>query len=201
MLRRDSGFTLIELLVVIAIIAILAAILFPVFAAAREKARVTKCISNQKQILSGMNMYAKDNNDTFPDSYGSMRAGQAVKPVLKTGKYITNENIWKCDDDGVIPEYGLPEASFYGSYGSSYNYHPSITGKKCKLNYLNNLLDKRNLSTLLIIWDGDWYHQTIIHNIGTQAGQRNFLVGCYGDGHAKLISYGSETWKRDAAYF
>jgi len=58
--RSRSGFTLIELLVVIAIIAILAAILFPVFAQAREKARQTSCLSNMKQIMTGVKMYAQD---------------------------------------------------------------------------------------------------------------------------------------------
>jgi len=60
------GFTLIELLVVIAIIAILAAILFPVFAKAREKARQTKCISNQRQVAMGALMYAQENNEQLP---------------------------------------------------------------------------------------------------------------------------------------
>ena len=60
------GFTLIELLVVIAIIAILAAILFPVFAKAREKARQTKCISNVRQIAMGALMYAQENNEMLP---------------------------------------------------------------------------------------------------------------------------------------
>src|SRR5262249_24569208 len=58
----SPGFTLIELLVVIAIIAILAAILFPVFAQAREKARQTACVSNMRQIGSAMTMYAQDND-------------------------------------------------------------------------------------------------------------------------------------------
>ncbi len=60
------GFTLIELLVVIAIIAILAAILFPVFARAREKARQTTCTSNQRQIMASLQMYAQDHEEVFP---------------------------------------------------------------------------------------------------------------------------------------
>src|SRR5947209_3179315 len=62
--QRRYGFTLIELLVVIAIIAILAAILFPVFAQAREKARTTSCLSNLKQIGLGANMYVQDYDET-----------------------------------------------------------------------------------------------------------------------------------------
>ncbi|MBC7807537.1 MAG: prepilin-type N-terminal cleavage/methylation domain-containing protein, partial [Akkermansiaceae bacterium] len=64
--RVKSGFTLIELLVVIAIIAILAAILFPVFAQAREKARQISCLSNQKQIGIAMMMYVQDYDETYP---------------------------------------------------------------------------------------------------------------------------------------
>ncbi len=64
----QKGFTLIELLVVIAIIAILAAILFPVFARAREKARQTTCISNQRQIATSILMYTQDHDETFPSS-------------------------------------------------------------------------------------------------------------------------------------
>ena len=65
-MRRRPGFTLIELLVVIAIIAILAAILFPVFAKAREKARQTSCLSNVKQLSLGCIMYAGDYDETLP---------------------------------------------------------------------------------------------------------------------------------------
>jgi prepilin-type N-terminal cleavage/methylation domain-containing protein len=64
--HRRRGFTLIELLVVIAIIAILAAILFPVFAHAREKARAATCLSTCKQIGLSMAMYLQDYDFTFP---------------------------------------------------------------------------------------------------------------------------------------
>jgi prepilin-type N-terminal cleavage/methylation domain-containing protein len=63
---KQRGFTLIELLVVIAIIAILAAILFPVFAQAREKARQTSCLSNEKQLGTAISMYVQDYDETYP---------------------------------------------------------------------------------------------------------------------------------------
>ena len=73
-----KGFTLIELLVVIAIIAILAAILFPVFAQAREKARMTSCLSNLKQMGTAFIMYLDDYDETFPPYIQLNSSGQPI---------------------------------------------------------------------------------------------------------------------------
>jgi prepilin-type N-terminal cleavage/methylation domain-containing protein/prepilin-type processing-associated H-X9-DG protein len=88
-----KGFTLIELLVVIAIIAILAAILFPVFARAREKARQTTCSSNQRQIATSLQMYAQDHEETFPGSatvWGDIKVDPGVLICPTAGKNTVN---------------------------------------------------------------------------------------------------------------
>lgn len=100
-----KGFTLIELLVVIAIIAILAAILFPVFARAREKARQTSCLSNVKQIMLGVLMYVQDYDESLPigTSYwyapggggASSHVDSAMWPRL-INPYVKNEQIFVC---------------------------------------------------------------------------------------------------------
>jgi len=99
--RRKSGFTLIELLVVIAIIAILAAILFPVFARARENARRSSCQSNEKQIALGFKQYIQDNNERYPAASGWNTA------ILD---YTKSEAILKC-----------PSAAGAGTFDYSYN--------------------------------------------------------------------------------
>lgn len=78
--KTRHGFTLIELLVVIAIIAILAAILFPVFARAREAARKTSCLSNLKQLGLAANMYKQDYDEAYPDSRDTWFDGAGVWP-------------------------------------------------------------------------------------------------------------------------
>src|SRR5690606_25468617 len=86
-----TAFTLIELLVVIAIIAILASILFPVFARARENARRASCMSNMKQIGLGIMMYAQDHDNRLMQYNGGNRRGgetpyyhEAIQPYLKS---------------------------------------------------------------------------------------------------------------------
>jgi prepilin-type N-terminal cleavage/methylation domain-containing protein/prepilin-type processing-associated H-X9-DG protein len=98
---RLFGFTLIELLVVIAIIAILAAILFPVFAKVREKARQTSCTSNMKQLGLAFVQYSQDNDETNPPGLYN------TTPIIPIGAgwagsiypYVKSTGVYKCPDD------------------------------------------------------------------------------------------------------
>ncbi len=116
------AFTLIELLVVIAIIALLAAILFPVFAQAREKARQITCASNERQLGLGMLQYVQDNDETLTRSfYGSATAnsdmGANYKWMDAVFPYVKEERVFDCPDDALSPAYHFRTGNDYGSYG------------------------------------------------------------------------------------
>ena len=122
--QRTSGFTLIELLVVIAIIAILAAILFPVFQSVRENARRTACVSNMKQLGLGMTQYTQDYDEKFPqgqyfDASGTpMDWGNSIYQYIKNGSasngsgtaavYNGKGGVFACPDfpSEEVAEYG-----------------------------------------------------------------------------------------------
>jgi type II secretion system protein G len=102
------GFTLIELLVVIAIIAILAAILFPVFAQARDKARATACLSNTRQMATGIAMYVQDYDERFPNGgRGLSAAEQAAQTPSRwhawIQPYIKNGDVFTCPSRSTFP--------------------------------------------------------------------------------------------------
>ncbi|MEO7718837.1 MAG: DUF1559 domain-containing protein [Capsulimonas sp.] len=126
-MSKRNGFTLIELLVVIAIIAILAAILFPVFAKAREKARQISCASNMKQLALGLLQYNQDYDESMPSTntiWGGGWAGE-VYP------YVKSKGIYACPDDSsdpggagftrvsyglnvnVLPPYGTGQGNYF----------------------------------------------------------------------------------------
>ncbi len=134
MQRRNAagGFTLIELLVVIAIIAILAAILFPVFARAREKARQASCSSNAKQLMLGALMYMQDYDETgvmfaygndTTDVDGDGDTGEhAMIWFLALQPYINNTQIGVCPSDSDDRSFTDPDGfSCYPSYGIAYS--------------------------------------------------------------------------------
>jgi prepilin-type N-terminal cleavage/methylation domain-containing protein len=101
------AFTLIELLVVIAIIAILAAILFPVFAQAREKARQASCISNNKQVGLALLQYVQDYDEQFPIGRNISTASTALVPGRGWAgtiyPYTKNAQVLRCPDDATLP--------------------------------------------------------------------------------------------------
>lgn len=124
-MQRRRGFTLIELLVVIAIIAILAAILFPVFARAREKARQTACLSNVKQMGLGVMMYVQDYDEFMPPYFSTGVRGPEL-PVLPgttlywmdiLNPYVKNWQIFICPSGG---SYAGTNQAYVGSYGANY---------------------------------------------------------------------------------
>lgn len=123
---RSKGFTLMELLVVIAIIAILAAILFPVFARARENARRSSCQSNLKQIGLGFLMYAQDYDSNFPRiGFGAGELitfpdGQVANPYwpARIYPYIKSVQLFNCPSS-TVKWAGDPTGTFAITYGAN----------------------------------------------------------------------------------
>ena len=201
-MRRRTGFTLIELLVVIAIIAILAAILFPVFARAREKARQTSCLSNVKQLQLGLKMYCGDydemnpaaRNCLRPEGTGTMAGDIAQMPGCNGFKfvpwfrviqpYVKNLQLLQCPSDshaycgwkGCKAEWNPTGASPQQSYGYNCNFNGVKEAAVGRPSEVVQIMDNdRNI-------DANWndygcYIDDPRHNGGWNLG--------YSDGHAK----------------
>ncbi len=196
-MRARGGFTLIELLVVIAIIAVLAAILFPVFARAREKARSTACISNLKQIGLAMAMYCSDYDGHFPwgvdpadrfcpQIWSSFPLWQSWIPGMPflwdvLDPYVKNHQIWRCPSDtgfSVLEDSGIPlngQPTAYDAYNTSYMWRTEVA---FRLAMPDTLRDPVWLN-LMFDGHGKWHGGS-----GYNARRWNML---FGDFHVKSV--------------
>lgn len=189
----QDGFTLIELLVVIAIIAILSAILFPVFSRAREKARQTTCLSNLRQLATATQMYVQDYDERFPMS--AYPAGSCVatfnRQVLP---YVRNDNLAQCPSDPEAMDVSIMFAPFGGACSgtpqfTSYTVNSAVFANGYVIAFFGGttvgLADIRRPAETVMQYDGN---VTDTQAQPVQARHNGTFCADYVDGHAKAIS-------------
>jgi prepilin-type N-terminal cleavage/methylation domain-containing protein/prepilin-type processing-associated H-X9-DG protein len=202
---KRHGFTLIELLVVIAIIAILAAILFPVFAQAREKARQSACLSNMKQTGLGLQMYAQDYDETLPPRNDGVKDfADPTSPDFRPNflgsllPYTRNNKIFACPSSFVATAGQEPTPLSDTSYlGNAVVMGRTLAAMPAPADivYLQELFDRRRVAYLRPRPQGTqfdaWHYQRGggLENYTTIHMEGGNLV--FADGHAK--------WRRGAS--
>jgi prepilin-type N-terminal cleavage/methylation domain-containing protein/prepilin-type processing-associated H-X9-DG protein len=183
---RRSAFTLIELLVVIAIIAILAAILFPVFAQAREKARQTSCLSNLKQYSLANLMYVQDYDETFPMS-AYLNGACVATFYWAVAPYVKNDQITQCpsEKDAMNVQLLVGAPCPNTPPQNSYVVNPAL--------YANGFIPGVSTLSLAAV---NRPAETVMHYDGNtnvmqqqivQARHQNMFDASFVDGHAKAI--------------
>ena len=197
-MRTRKGFTLIELLVVIAIIAILAAILFPVFAKAREKARQSSCLSNVRQFCTAILSYTQDYDETLPMSTTLDASGARTLADLSQ-PYVKNSQIIFCPSDrqgsveiaNILGVFGIPMAPSTVprmSYTTNYLVMPSMIDNPLPVVDLGRVAYP---SECPMIFDGVWNTSMPLPGPSAPAYRHNdgANVG-YVDGHGKWAGSG-----------
>jgi prepilin-type N-terminal cleavage/methylation domain-containing protein/prepilin-type processing-associated H-X9-DG protein len=186
---RKRGFTLIELLVVIAIIAILAAILFPVFAQARQKARITSCLSNLNQMGKALMMYVQDYDERLTphfDAYDpkQVTAGSSVVANMVKAAwmpYIKNEGVFRCPADTGLyaTKWNIGETSYW------YNPNVGATGKSITSADQTPFPSQSGDLTRCVLVSDRW----LASHTGDADLQKSVVNVVFADGHAKLRRY------------
>lgn len=213
-LRTNKAFTLIELLVVIAIIAILAAILFPVFAQAKEAGKRTVCLSNFAQVSRGFMMYLNDHDDNTPHSNSGSINGPGWgfgRPDYVWGEvvlpYVKNFHVYRCPSDPNATDQGLskspyevpvppnhPQISYYWLSRSNLGYNYDFLSPwvvSSANNYvgsitINSIMATNPAQTVLFV-DSIWYRNTVT---GKVEGGGNWVVEapCVRDSNGLFLS-------------
>ena len=169
----SPGYTLIELLTVIAVIAVLTAILLPVFWSAREKSRASSCLSNYHQIGLAIQMYATDSDGATPPDGGSFSG-----IIADSVPYIRNTAIFTCPDD-----FDRAKESRAGSYRMPSDYQGLPLNCGWKDPYNTTVVAQASKTTLCYEAEQDFSSAPIVptfrHHDGTQL--------LYFDGHAKWV--------------
>lgn len=193
--RNRRGFTLIELLVVIAIIAILAAILFPVFAKARDAAKRTQCLSNLKQLGVGMLMYCDDNDGKFPENSWANSASTGdgyvisdIRALLKP--YIKSDKMWQCPSDTQYWPRGYPSYGFICSLSGLFMTDFSKGNGKWG-NGAKQLSGISNPSEMPMFQDCG----VSIHSSWGDPSSMWKWTMCFCDGHSRFVTYIQNTYQ------
>lgn len=195
-----KGFTLIELLVVIAIIAILAAILFPVFAQAREKARQSSCVSNVKQISLGIGMYVQDYDERFPYLIWNNNNTLGFHWKDLTAPYIKNDQVWECPDGNDTLGWlgGWNEVNGYKNRYCHYTWNESAA-------WSVKLAECGNVSTTYLLMDKGnsqcftgWY-DWVGRAMNTVTSGWQSIPGPHNDGKAISFVDGHVKWLKSVA--
>ena len=204
---RRHGFTLIELLVVIAIIAILAAILFPVFARAREKARSASCLSNTKQIGLAAEMYTTDYDECYPISIYPSSVGIIIF-YHEMMPYMKNEQILQCPSEklrirwaelnALVSQMGMPLAPGFDAIGYNGNYAIFEDGPNNPISGSDDpVVSQGELprpAETMLMGDGEIELAPTLFNSPVVCPHNGGFNATFCDGHAKFVKANKTTY-------